>query len=80
MFEQLHQSATGSVNKLSKSNISLASLCSNLDPKKKRNTDVVGVTASICSTDQGKSCLCFCEACGMLTCARGSVSLQRLFC
>jgi hypothetical protein len=41
MFEQLHQSATGSVNKLSKSNISLASLCTNTDPKKKRNTDLV---------------------------------------
>lgn len=42
MFDQLHQSSTGSVNKLSKANISLASLCSNTDPKKKRNTDVVG--------------------------------------
>lgn len=42
MFEQLHQTSTGSANKLSKSTISLASLCSNTDPKKKRNTDLVG--------------------------------------
>lgn len=41
MFEQLHQTSTGSTNKLSKSTISLASLCSNTDPKKKRNTDMV---------------------------------------
>lgn len=41
MFEQLHQASTGSTNKLSKSTISLASLCSNTDPKKKRNTDLV---------------------------------------
>lgn len=43
MFEQLHQASTGSANKLSKSTISLASLCSNTDPKKKRNTDAVSV-------------------------------------
>lgn len=42
MFEELHKSSTGSANKLSKSHISLASLCSNTDPKKKRNTDMVG--------------------------------------
>lgn len=41
MFEQLHQASTGSTNKLSKSTISLASLCSNTDPKKKRNTDLL---------------------------------------
>jgi hypothetical protein len=45
MFEQLHQTSTGSANKLSKSTISLASLCSNTDPEKKRNTDAVGGVA-----------------------------------
>lgn len=43
MFEQLHESCTCSANKLSKSNISLASLCSNIDPKKKKNTDLVSI-------------------------------------
>lgn len=47
MFDQLHQSSTGSANKLSKSTISLASLCSNTDPKKKRNTDAVGGTTAV---------------------------------
>ena len=48
MFEQLHQASTGSTNKLSKSNISLASLCSNTDPKKKRNTDLVSSYSLLC--------------------------------
>ncbi|WIA40691.1 hypothetical protein OEZ86_004387 [Tetradesmus obliquus] len=41
MWEQLQVAATGSVGKLSRSSISLASLCSNTDPKKKRNTDLL---------------------------------------
>lgn len=47
MFEQLHQTSTGSANKLSKSHISLASLCSNTDPKKKRNTDAVSAGSRV---------------------------------
>eukprot|EP00775_Hariotina_reticulata_P003497 gene3497-3766_t len=43
MWDQLHQASTGSTNQLSKNSISLASLCSNTDPKKKKNTDVVSV-------------------------------------
>jgi hypothetical protein len=51
MWEQLQVATTGSVGKLSRNTISLASLCSNTDPKKKRNTDLVS-----CSGSSSRSC------------------------
>jgi hypothetical protein len=55
MWEQLQVATTGSVGKLSRSTISLASLCSNTDPKKKRNTDLVRCNGSS-SRSSSSSC------------------------
>eukprot|EP00879_Flechtneria_rotunda_P001421 GHRR01001574.1.p1 GENE.GHRR01001574.1~~GHRR01001574.1.p1 ORF type:complete len:355 (+),score=176.98 GHRR01001574.1:219-1283(+) len=41
MWEQLQQASTGSANMLSRSTISLASLCSNTNSKTKRSTDLL---------------------------------------
>lgn len=51
LFEQLSAAATGSANKLSRADISLASLCGNTAPGRKRNTDAVRARAS----DQGRA-------------------------
>jgi len=65
MWDQLHRASTGSTNQLSKNSISLASLCSNTDPKKKKNTDVVRCIAELAASSLAcassnvlQSCVC----------------------